>query len=56
MTVNLELSAEEWKKRFEREKTRADKLQVLVEKMQAELDRWRRGGQGGGGRGTGKWK
>ena len=53
MTVNLELSAEEWKKRFEREKTRADKLQVLVEKMQAELDRWRRGGRGGGGGGRG---
>ena len=53
MTVNLELSAEEWKKRFEREKTRADKLQALVEKMQAELDRWRRGGRGGGGGGGG---
>lgn len=46
VTVNLELSAEEWKRRFEREKTRADKLQALVERMQAELDRWRRGGWG----------
>jgi kinesin family protein 5 len=41
--VNLELSAEEWKRRYEREKDRADRLQALVQKLQEELNRWRSG-------------
>ena len=43
VTVNIELSAEEWRRRYEKEKIRADKLKVLLEKVVHELNRWRNG-------------
>ena len=43
VSVNLELSAEEWKRRYEKEKDKSDRLQELVKKLQEELNRWRAG-------------
>lgn len=43
VTVNEELTAEEWKRRYEREKDKAARLRGKVEKLEAELSRWRSG-------------
>ncbi|XP_042213042.1 kinesin heavy chain-like isoform X7 [Homarus americanus] len=41
--VNEELTAEEWKRRFNKEKEKNTKLKAQVEKMETELARWRSG-------------
>ncbi|XP_050685988.1 kinesin heavy chain-like isoform X2 [Eriocheir sinensis] len=43
VTVNEELTAEEWKRRYNKEKEKSTKLKAQVERMEAELERWRRG-------------
>ncbi|KAG0710966.1 Kinesin heavy chain [Chionoecetes opilio] len=43
VTVNEELTAEEWKRRYEKEKERVVKLKAQLEKMDRELARWRAG-------------
>lgn len=41
--VNEELTAEEWKRRYEREKEKNGRLKGKVEALEAELARWRAG-------------
>ncbi|MPC26965.1 Kinesin heavy chain [Portunus trituberculatus] len=43
VTVNEELTAEEWKRRYEKEKDKVAKLKAQLEKMDRELGRWRAG-------------
>lgn len=37
------MTAEEWKRRYEREKEKTARLKGKVEKLEAELSRWRQG-------------
>ena len=43
VTVNEELTAEEWKRRYEKEKEKVNKLKSQLEKVELELSRWRSG-------------
>ncbi|KAA3674837.1 kinesin family member 5 [Paragonimus westermani] len=43
VTVNEELTADEWRRRYEREKDRVRKLRIVVSRLEAELKRWRAG-------------
>ncbi|XP_071549968.1 kinesin heavy chain-like isoform X2 [Panulirus ornatus] len=43
VTVNEELTAEEWKRRYNKEKEKNTKLKAQVECMETELARWRSG-------------
>ena len=41
--MNEELTAEEWKRRYEREKDKVTRLRGKLERAEEELERWRRG-------------
>ena len=43
MVINEELTAEEWKRRYEKEKEKVSKLRGAVGKYEQELQRWRGG-------------
>lgn len=43
VVVNEELTAEEWKRRFEKERDKNTRLKGIIERYEAELAKWRAG-------------
>ena len=43
VAVNVELTAEEWRQRYEKQRAANSQLKALVDRYEKELQRWRRG-------------
>ena len=41
--LNEELTADEWKKRYEKERDRNGRLRGITKRLHDELERWRKG-------------